>query len=81
MRRSRWSPYRVAAVAAVISLMFAAEVWARRPFPFGPGWWPVREPVVPGPHATPEVDPGALRGALVIVVGGVLMLTDRRRPR
>jgi hypothetical protein len=36
---------------------------------------------VPGPHATPEIDPGALRGALTLLAGGVLVLTDRRRGR
>ena len=32
-----------------------------------------------GPVKTPEIDPGMLRGALVLLGGGVLMLTDRRR--
>lgn len=33
----------------------------------------------PRPNNTPEVDPGALRGALTLLVGGVLALGDRKR--
>ena len=34
----------------------------------------------PGPPPTvPEIDPGAVVGALTLLVGGVLTLVDRRR--
>lgn len=42
---------------------------------------PVPRPWWPKPKATPEVDPNALRAALVILSGGVLVLNDRRRRR
>jgi len=35
----------------------------------------------PRPAQTPEVDPGALRGALTLLAGGVLAFTDRKRRR
>jgi hypothetical protein len=35
----------------------------------------------PRPNQTPEVDPGALRGALTLLGGGVLAFTDRKRRR
>ena len=34
-----------------------------------------------GPRATPEIDPGSLRSGLVLLAGGLLVLTDRRRRR
>jgi hypothetical protein len=72
--------YKVA-IAAFFACMHAGSAWASRPFPFGPGgWWRHPRPV-PGPHATPELDPGALRSALTLLAGGVLLLTDRRRGR
>ncbi len=77
MRRYR----SVIAVGAFFACMQASSVWARRPFPFRPGgWWP-HPHLLPGPHATPEIDPGALRSMLTLLAGGVLLLTDRRRGR
>lgn len=43
--------------------------WLFRPRPANPTT-PVR---------TPEIDPGMLRGALVLLGGGLLALTDRKR--
>jgi hypothetical protein len=71
----------VIVVGAFVACMQASSVWARRPFPFGPGGWRPHPHPVPGPRATPEIDPGALRGALTILAGGMLLLTDRRRGR
>jgi hypothetical protein len=39
----------------------------------------------PGPsggptHSAPEIDPSLAGGALVLLIGGVLLLTDRRQP-
>ena len=31
------------------------------------------------PHQTPEIDPGMLRTGLLLLVAGMLVLTDRRR--
>ncbi len=33
------------------------------------------------PVGTPEIDPGMLRGTLTVLVGGMLILLDRRRGR
>ncbi len=32
-----------------------------------------------GPPKTPEIDPGMARGTLTLLIGGVLMLAERRR--
>jgi hypothetical protein len=32
-------------------------------------------------RGTPEIDPGAMTSALTLLVGGVLLLTDRRRKK
>ena len=35
----------------------------------------------PTPPSVPEVDPTAVLGAITLVTGGVMLLTDRRRAR
>jgi hypothetical protein len=65
-------------IFAALALLAAAPAWARqwgRPphFPHPVLW--------PEPRSTPEIDPGALRGALTLLAGGMLVLTDRRRSR
>ena len=39
-----------------------------------PGWFGGSTP-----HKTPEIDPGMARSGLILLVGGVLALTGRRR--
>ena len=41
------------------------------------GWYNNGDRVAP--TQTPEIDPGMFRGGMVLLVGGVLALTDRRR--
>jgi hypothetical protein len=38
-------------------------------------------PEIPTPNATPEIDPGMLRGGLVLLGGGLVILADRRARR
>jgi hypothetical protein len=49
----------------------------------GPGPGPVQPPTPPPvtPGDVPEINPGAAVGALVLLVGGTLLLTDRLRRR
>jgi hypothetical protein len=35
----------------------------------------------PPPPSVPEVDPGSILGALTLLSGGVMLLTDRRRAK
>jgi hypothetical protein len=47
-------------------------------------WWPFRskpQPVNRPPTSTPEIDPGMMRGTLTVLVGGMLVLLERRRRR
>ena len=46
-------------------------------------WWSRSHdvPDVPTTHPTPEIDPGMVRGGLVLLGGGLAVLTDRRRRR
>jgi hypothetical protein len=54
--------------------IFSWLSWLFRPRPANPGYTPRTDPV----H-TPEIDPGMLRGSLVLLGGGLLALTDRKR--
>ena len=66
----------MAAAVAVLasSSPAAARQWGRPATNRPPSIWP-------RPNPTPEVDPGALRGALTLIAGGLLVLSDRRRRR
>lgn len=46
-------------------------------------WWPFRPttPVDRPPTRVPEIDPGMMRGTLTMLVGGILVLRERRRRR
>lgn len=52
--------------------IFSWLSWLFRPRPANPSSTPLR---------TPEIDPGMLRGSLVLLGGGLLALTDRKRRR
>jgi hypothetical protein len=47
-------------------------------------WWPFspKHPSVDRtPTPTPEIDPGMMGGTLTVLVGGILVLLERRRRR
>jgi len=81
---SRWF-FRVCAAVAALALL-ASPIFA-----VGPGGGPVQEPPGgggqnPGPTPpsqadVPEINPGAAVGALVLLAGSTLLLTDRLRRR
>jgi hypothetical protein len=46
--------------------------------------WRSKQPIprmrdLPAPRPTPEIDPGVARGALIVLIGGLFILHDRRR--
>jgi len=84
MSRTPFRPwFRRAFVAAAFgTVLVGSSVPAHA---FGTGWWwpfrPQAKPVDHQPTPAPEIDPGMMRGTLVVLVGGVLLLLDRRRRR
>jgi hypothetical protein len=57
--------------AVALGSILASPVAARPPFD--------PPPVVRPPFGTPEIDPGMMRGTLTVLVGGMVILLDRRR--
>jgi hypothetical protein len=58
----------------------ANAAWWRKLWPTA--WWSRSTvPAVSTTHPTPEIDPGMVRSGLVLLGGGLAVLTDRRRRR
>jgi hypothetical protein len=62
----------VAGLSAVFPSFANAQVVRPKPPIFVPP---------PRPRPVPEIDPNAARGSLVLLMGGVMLLVDRRRKR
>ncbi|MFN8544382.1 MAG: hypothetical protein U0807_09245 [Candidatus Binatia bacterium] len=75
-RKSVWIVGAVAAVVAVILGYWVGDAEAVSRLPFRP---PIRP--WPRPRPTPEIDPGAMRAGLTLLLGGVAVLADRFRRR
>jgi hypothetical protein len=66
-KSSRRSPLRRSLIAAsVLAVVFALSLAAPKA-------------AVAAAPDTPEIDPGSMAGAMTLLVGGVLALTDRNR--
>ena len=81
MSRNTFRPWlRRAFVAAAFGTVLVGSGVAAHAF----DWWPFTpnpQPVDHWPTPVPEIDPGMMRGTLTVLVGGVLVLLDRRRRR
>jgi hypothetical protein len=81
MSRNMFHPWlRRAFVAAAFGTVLVGSSVPAHAF----DWWPFRPNPQPGdrqPTPVPEIDPGMMSGTLTVLVGGVLVLLDRRRRR
>jgi len=84
MSRNTFQPWlRRALVAAAFGTVLVGSSVPAHAFDTG-WWWPFRphqQPVDHGSTPVPEIDPGMMRGTLAVLVGGALVLLDRRRRR
>jgi hypothetical protein len=63
--------------AAALLLILAVPIGTARAGANPPVWGPA--PL--SPQAVPEIDPGSVLGAFTLLTSGLMVVTDRRRPK
>jgi hypothetical protein len=71
----------MARLLRLLLLLLGVVLLPAASFGVPPDWVPGPPPAAPPITGVPEVDAGALRSVLVLLVGGVLILTARRARR